>query len=277
VEGAARVDFSLPATAANVPLVRHALAGLAEVLGMGPQEIADLKTVVTEACTNVVAHAYEGDLAGPLEVSAGPENRRLVVSVRDYGQGIKPLADTGRRSLRLGLPLMAALSDAFELSQSPGGGTTVTMRIRFSSNGDKATPPPPPVGEQARIDIRAGAALGPVLSRIFSMFASRADLTVDRLADAVLLSDAISAGGAQAFPDETARIAVVEDAGRFEVRIGPLSAGGAAGLLEAFRIPRMNASLEGLADEVRVEESDEGETLVIAIGSADTGASAGAD
>ena len=59
VKAEARVEFSLPARAENVPLVRHALAGLAEELGMGPGEVADLKTVVTEACTNVVVHAYE--------------------------------------------------------------------------------------------------------------------------------------------------------------------------------------------------------------------------
>ena len=47
--------LTLPAEAENVTLVRHALAGLAESLGMGENAIADLKTVVTEACMNVVA------------------------------------------------------------------------------------------------------------------------------------------------------------------------------------------------------------------------------
>ena len=59
MEAEARVEFSLPARAENVPLVRHALAGLAEALEMDPAEVADLKTVVTEACMNVVVHAYE--------------------------------------------------------------------------------------------------------------------------------------------------------------------------------------------------------------------------
>ena len=79
--------------AGNVPLIRHALAGLAEALEMEPTEIADLKTVVTEACMNVVVHAYEDDETGPLEVAAWPRGRVLVVSVRDYGAGIRPLAD----------------------------------------------------------------------------------------------------------------------------------------------------------------------------------------
>ena len=72
----ARVEFSLPARAENVALVRHAIAGFAEALEMEGAEIADLKTVVTEACMNVVVHAYEGDGAGPLEVEAWPDGRR---------------------------------------------------------------------------------------------------------------------------------------------------------------------------------------------------------
>ena len=64
MESEARVEFSLPAQAENVPLVRHALAGLAEALEMEPAEVADLKTVVTEACMNVVVHAYEHGEAG---------------------------------------------------------------------------------------------------------------------------------------------------------------------------------------------------------------------
>ena len=54
------LQMSLPARAENVAVVRHALAGLAERIGMDEPGIADLKTVVTEACMNVVVHAYPG-------------------------------------------------------------------------------------------------------------------------------------------------------------------------------------------------------------------------
>ena len=112
-----------------MPLIRHALAGLAEALEMEPTEVADLKTVVTEACMNVVLHAYEDDETGPLEVDAWPEDDCLVVDVRDYGAGIRPLADVERTSLRLGLPLIAALTRSFEISGAPGRGTPVRMKV----------------------------------------------------------------------------------------------------------------------------------------------------
>ena len=52
------LQMTLPARAENVAVVRHALAGLAEQIGMDEAGLADLKTVVTEACMNVVVHAY---------------------------------------------------------------------------------------------------------------------------------------------------------------------------------------------------------------------------
>ena len=268
MEGNARVEFALPAKPENVALVRHALAGLADVLGMPPAGVADLKTTVTEACTNAVLHAYGADDSGVMEVSAALEDEHLVVVVRDFGEGIRPLADADRRSLRLGLPLMAALTDGFELSQSPGGGTTISLRIPLATMDEADPLLGPEIADETRIDIAAGDALGPVLSRVISMFAARADLTVDRVADAVLLSDAISAGGDGAFPDGTARVAVAEDEGAFELRVGPLSPGGGQRLIERMRFPQINASLEALAEDVNVNEDTDGDTVVVRVGAA---------
>ncbi len=262
----AKVEFSLPALAGNVSLVRHALAGLAEALEMEPAEIADLKTVVTEACMNVVVHAYNGD-GGVLEVDAWPDDDSLIVAVRDYGSGIRPLADVERRSLRLGLPLIAALTSSFEVSGSPGNGTEVRMTIPLAPSSDGAVGAPE-IGDETRIKLPAGELLAPILSRVISMFATRADLSVDELSDAVLLSDAISAGGSVSFPDGTARLTVTEDAGSFQVSIGPLEQGGGRGLLDSLRIPEFDASLEALAEEVRIDPVAAGEVLVIRIGRA---------
>lgn len=262
----AKVEFSLPARAENVALVRHAIAGFAEVLEMEGAEIADLKTVVTEACMNVVTHAYQGEQVGPLEVDAWPDGGDLVVTVRDYGLGIRPLADVERRSLRLGLPLMAALTSSFEISRGSGGGTEICLRMPITVNGDATQTRVPAVGNETRINLKAGAMLGPVLSRVISMFATRADFSVDKLSDAVLLSDAISAGGSDGFPDGTARIAISENAGSFLLRVGPLDDGGGQRLIDGLRIPALDASLEDLADEIAVESGDSGEVVSIRIG-----------
>jgi serine/threonine-protein kinase RsbW len=264
----ARVEFALPAKAENVPLIRHALAGLAEALEMEPSEIADLKTVVTEACMNAVVHAYtDGEEPGPLEIEVWPNGTSLVVTVRDFGQGIRPLADVEQRSLRLGLPLIAALTESFEISGGPGQGTAVTMRVPLSSDGNhEVDTPAREAVDETRINVPAGELLSPVLSRVISMFAARADLSVDELSDAVLLGDAISAQGPEGFPDGTARIAVREESGAFKLKVGPLGEGGGQRLLDGLRIPALDASLEALADEVTVERSDGDEILALRIG-----------
>jgi serine/threonine-protein kinase RsbW len=260
------VQLTVPARAENVAVVRHAFAGLAAAMEMDPETIADLKTIVTEACMNVVVHAYEGK-DGPLEVRAWPDDDELVVAVRDYGNGVRPLVDPRRESLRLGLPLIAALSSSFEISGAPGHGTEVTMRVPLGTNGSAPQEPPPTalvVGE-AQLRVPAGDLVAPVLSRVVAMYAARADFSVDRLSDAILLSDAISANGPDEFLDGTARIAIAEEEGAFVVRVGPLEAGAGQHLLDGMRIPELDASLEGLADEIRVEDAEDGEFLVMRV------------
>lgn len=264
VEAEPRLELSLPARAENVPLVRHALAGLAETLEMDPAEVADLKTIVTEACMNAVIHAYANGDEGALDVHAWPDGTQFVVRVRDYGQGIRPLADVERRSLRLGLPLIAALSERFAVSGIPGHGTEVTMWMPLG-NGSKPRPTPPELRGETHLTVSAGDVLEPVLSRLISMLAARADFSVDRLSDAVLLSDAIAAGGQEGFASGTARISVREREGGFSLRIGALQEGGGQRLIDALRIPTLDASLEELADEVRIERADDGEYLVVTI------------
>src|SRR5665811_1343515 len=116
------LQMVLPAKSENVAVIRHALAGLAEEIGMDEPGLADLKTVVTEACMNVVVHAYEGR-PGPLSVEAEPDSDGLTVIVGDEGVGFKPRANDDRDSLRLGLSLIAALSSSFSISGGLDRGT----------------------------------------------------------------------------------------------------------------------------------------------------------
>ncbi|HEY3192209.1 MAG TPA: ATP-binding protein, partial [Solirubrobacterales bacterium] len=77
---AGELRLALPATADNVMVVRQAVAGLGEALSLSGSRIADLKTVVTEACNNVVLHAYD-DEPGPLLVTAEPGDGHLEIEV----------------------------------------------------------------------------------------------------------------------------------------------------------------------------------------------------
>jgi serine/threonine-protein kinase RsbW len=124
----ADVQLTLPARPENVAVVRHALGGLGEALALDPQTLSDVKLAVTEACTNVVVHAY-GDGDGPMEVAASVDDHVLRVVVRDEGLGILPRPDSP--GLGLGLPLIATLTESLELGKGSDDRTEVTMVFRL--------------------------------------------------------------------------------------------------------------------------------------------------
>jgi serine/threonine-protein kinase RsbW len=259
--------MSLPARAENVAVVRHALAGLAERLGMDEPSLADLKTVVTEACMNVVVHAYAGQEPGPLEVEAESEGDGLTVAVRDHGGGIRPRPDLEQPSLRIGLTLIAALSSSFEISGGAEKGTEIRMHVPLRAREESARPASTfAVAADGPTRIRVGPPeiVGPVLSRALSALAARQDIGVDRLSDTMLLSDAISARAPEGFADGHVALSIAESESGIELKVGPMTSGGAERLRGSFQLPEMG-SLEALTDEVRVEEGEEGEYLVLGI------------
>jgi anti-sigma regulatory factor (Ser/Thr protein kinase) len=87
------LEITLPARAENVAVVRHAVGGLGEVLEVDDQTLSDIKLAVTEACTNVVVHAYP-DGEGPMGLRASIDDRRLYLVVTDRGRSAPSIAST---------------------------------------------------------------------------------------------------------------------------------------------------------------------------------------
>src|SRR3954462_2290640 len=81
------VKLTLPARPENVSVVRHVLGAFAEALVLPDELIEDLRLAVTEACTNVVRHAYAPDHPGPVEISIVPTLEVVTVVVGDHGRG----------------------------------------------------------------------------------------------------------------------------------------------------------------------------------------------
>jgi anti-sigma regulatory factor (Ser/Thr protein kinase) len=124
----------LPARAENVAVVRHAFGGLGDVIDLPDQTLSDIKLAVTEACTNVVVHAYPDRDDGPLGVRATLTEGTLTVVVSDQGRGILPRADSP--GLGLGLPLIATLAESLELGT--GSNEETEVRMTFDLDGDRA-------------------------------------------------------------------------------------------------------------------------------------------
>jgi serine/threonine-protein kinase RsbW len=246
-------ELTLPATAENVMVVRQAIAGLGEALGLPGSRIADLKTVTSEACNNVVLHAYE-DEPGPLHVSAVPRQNELEVRVADEGHGFRPHTSEGEASLGLGLPLIAALSDGFEISGGAGRGSSTTIRFDYapSENGNGA---PTEAPTELALALTPGATVRPILARVMGALAARAEFSVDRLADTVLLGDAVSASGGSDFFDGRVGISIKDGDGLLDVRVGPLVEGAGERLMAEMNLPG-TGSLTNLASTMEVAKGE---------------------
>ncbi len=130
------VRIMLPASPENVSVIRHVLGAFAEALRLPDELIEDLRLAVTEACTNVVRHAYPPDVPGSVEISIRPEEDLVSVVVADRGRGIGTSSDTTGPGL--GLPLIAAIADEVELQPVPGGGSRVAMTFARPRSGAAA-------------------------------------------------------------------------------------------------------------------------------------------
>jgi len=247
------LQLVLPAKAENVLVVRQAVAGLGEAIGLPQQRIDDLKTVVTEACNNVVLHAYD-DGPGPLEVTAEAGEGEMAVIVADRGHGFEPRPNpAGEASLGLGLPLIASLSDSFEISGGAEEGTRTTIRFGYAPpvGRENGTPGDERVEEALSMRLTPGAAVRPVLARVLGVMATRADLSVDRLADSVLLGDAVSSHAPADFTGGQVALSIKDDEGTLGVRVGPLIEGGGERILAQMEIPG-GGSLRTLARSMEV-------------------------
>lgn len=135
MQAGACLFMRLPARGEHLAPVRHAVGSVARQFGMTEPGVADLQIVVTEACSNVVVHAYRDLLDGPLEVEASCEDLEFGVVVRDSGTGFHPQVVPGGTSLRLGLAMISTLASSFEVSEREGGGTEVSVRLPLLAGG----------------------------------------------------------------------------------------------------------------------------------------------
>jgi serine/threonine-protein kinase RsbW len=269
--------LAMPSRADNVALVRQAFGGLADAIGIDEPLLADVKTAVSEACNNVVIHAYGGG-EGPLLVGAHTAGRELSVLVRDEGSGIRPTPVTSERSVQgVGLSLIQALTDRVEFGGGVGQGTEVRMTftaeqelepVRDSSAAEEAEAPT----DGLVVSIAQGELVGPVLGRVVAMLAARAGFSIDRLSDAQLVSDALSAHAPAHLRAADVRVWFADGDRTLQARVGPLVDGGAERLLSDADLPGIGRLLDQLADRVAVDRADGTEYLVLELGDERSGA-----
>jgi serine/threonine-protein kinase RsbW len=106
------------------------------------------------------------------------------------------------------------------------------------------------LSNQATVSVRKGPLVGPVLGRVVGMLAARAQCPIDRLDDAMLLTDAVAAHAPSHTADDHVRVVVAADDGGIELRVESLASDGARGLLADAELPGVGNVFDRVADEV---------------------------
>ena len=120
------LEVTLPARASAVPEARHRVAEALDDQGVPGELAADVALALSEACTNVVKHAYLDRAAGPIHLRVTRGADELSVTVCDEGWGMAPRPDTD--GLGLGLPLIVNATRDLEITAGPHGhGTKLRM------------------------------------------------------------------------------------------------------------------------------------------------------
>jgi len=123
-----------------------------------------------------------------------------------------------------------------------------------------------PVGpNEARVAVANGPLVGAVLGRIVGMLAARAQCPIDKLDDALLITDAVAAHAPRFSADDRVRVVVRTDDSALEIIVGSLTKGGTEGLVADATLPGVGNVLERVADEVDRSPGEDGEQLRIRV------------
>jgi serine/threonine-protein kinase RsbW len=263
------ISLRLDSSPETLTLVRGMLGGVAELLQLDPELLDDLKTAVSEACNNVVMHAYHGG-SGPLWVCLYVEPTGIEVIVRDAGRGIPVLTPSDDRLQGVGIPIMRALAQQTAFRPLKDGGTEVWMQFASQRDGRPLYTQPevaaPEDGWAERLQGDAIVSLSPVsfvgsvLGRLARAMAARARFSLDRFSDVYLVTDALAAHAIEAASAPRVAFGLSTDTRRLELTIGPFRPG-ASSEIAAGLSSEVGSALRMLSDELDVRPEDGAEAL----------------
>lgn len=131
------VRVSLPSDVNYLDVARMFVSDIGQKVGLSPSEIHDLQLAVTEAVTNVIEHAYDGDTDQRIDLAIEKNGECFVVAITDTGQNRFDPAAHPDPNLKeylsqcrvggLGLFLMRKLMDEVEFTSDDQGYNRVKL------------------------------------------------------------------------------------------------------------------------------------------------------
>jgi hypothetical protein len=116
------------------------------------------------------------------------------------------------------------------------------------------------VSNEAVVRVRSGPLVGAVLGRVVGMLAARAQCPIDRLDDAILLSDAVAAHAPVHTQNMHVHVVVAADDEHLELRVSELRPDGGRRLLADGDLPGVGNVFDRVADDVHAGTAPNGET-----------------
>lgn len=139
------MKISFKSKSENEGFGRTAVCAFAALLDPEIEDIADIRTAVSEAVTNCIVHAYR-ETEGVIEITARIlEGNEIYIRIKDKGCGIpdisramEPLFTTAPCEERagLGFAVMESFMDNLKVKSTVGKGTVVTMRKKLGGNNE---------------------------------------------------------------------------------------------------------------------------------------------
>lgn len=133
IENEMKLEFISKAT--NEAFARITVAAFASQLDPTIEELADIKTAVSEAVTNCIIHAYE-NRQGIIKINAKLADNQIIIQISDNGKGIEnvdaarePLYTTKPNLERsgMGFTIMESFMDTMKVESIVGLGTKITL------------------------------------------------------------------------------------------------------------------------------------------------------
>ncbi|AOT72969.1 anti-sigma F factor [Geosporobacter ferrireducens] len=125
----------------NEAFARIVVASFASQLDPTIEELADVKTAVSEAVTNAIIHGYEEE-KGTVVIECSIKDNEIEIIVEDHGKGIEDIEQarlplyTSKPELErsgMGFTVMETFMDTVEVTSEQGVGTRVRMVKKFES------------------------------------------------------------------------------------------------------------------------------------------------
>lgn len=139
-----QMELSFSAKIENESFARTSVGAFIATMNPTVDEVAEVKTIISEGVSNAIIHGYQNDGESKVVVKVQiEENRTIKIIIQDYGKGIEdvemarvPMYSSLKEieHVGMGLTIIEALCDSLEIHSTLNLGTKLTIKKRLKDS-----------------------------------------------------------------------------------------------------------------------------------------------